>query len=208
MKRHGFTGPSVAYVDDRRVVWSEGFGLADEARGVEATAATLYRAGSVSKLFTALAVMQLAERGRLDLDAPITDSVPTFDPRTRFGSIDGITLRTILSHHSGIPNAIRDGLFAREPDAFETVTARLAGHYAAYPPDTVFSYSNAGYCVVGHAVQNVTGRPFVDHVARSAWTELRWLSTSSPAKPELPLPALWRSYCLSARHCSKVRSHG
>jgi len=133
VKAHGFTGLSVALLDDQRIVWSAGFGQADKAPGAAATASTAYRAGSVSKLFTAMAVMKLAEQGTLDLDAPITDTVPTFDLTSRFGSIDGITLRNLLSHHSGLPNAIRDGLFASEPDAFETVTTRLARYHASYP---------------------------------------------------------------------------
>lgn len=164
MRKHGFTGLSVALVDDQEVVWSEGFGFADKSAGRRSTASTVYRAGSVSKLFTAMAALKLHEEGRVDLDAPITDHVPEFDLRTRFGSIDGITLRTLLTHHSGVPGAIHEGMWAEDPDSFRTVAARLGRYYAAYPPGTVFAYSNAGYSVAGHAIENASGTPFADHL--------------------------------------------
>src|SRR5262245_58179237 len=70
---------SIALVNDRRIVWARGFGFADPKAKVPATAETIYRVGSVSKLFTDLAVMQLVERGVLDLDAPITKHLPDFE---------------------------------------------------------------------------------------------------------------------------------
>ena len=63
-------------VDDQRVVWAEGFGFADKANEVAATPETIYRAGSISKLFTATAAMQLAEQGKLDIDKPLQSYLP------------------------------------------------------------------------------------------------------------------------------------
>ena len=71
---------SIALVDDQSIVWARGFGFADPKAKTPATAETIYRVGSVSKLFTDLAVMQLVERGVLDLDAPITNYLPDFKP--------------------------------------------------------------------------------------------------------------------------------
>ncbi len=101
MKKHRLTGVSVALVDGQRMVWSDGFGFADKSAGERATESTGYGAGSVSKLFTAMVVMKLDEDQKLDLDAPIRNSVPGFDLKSRFGSIDEITLRNILTHHAG-----------------------------------------------------------------------------------------------------------
>src|SRR5262245_11006930 len=72
---------SVALVDDQTVVWARGFGLANPQAKAPATADTVYRVGSVSKLFTDVAVMQLVEQGKLDLDAPVTKYLPDFKPR-------------------------------------------------------------------------------------------------------------------------------
>ncbi|PYT20479.1 MAG: serine hydrolase, partial [Acidobacteria bacterium] len=91
---------SVALVDDQQIVWARGFGLADPDKKTSATAGTIYRVGSVSKLFTDIGVMQLVERGELNLDAPITDYLADFHPRNPFGK--QITLRQLMSHRSGL----------------------------------------------------------------------------------------------------------
>src|SRR5215469_15013005 len=82
---------SIALVDGQRVVWARGFGLADPDRRTPATADTVYRIGSVSKLFTDIGIMQLVEKGKLDLDAPVSTYIPNFHPPNPFGK--AITLR-------------------------------------------------------------------------------------------------------------------
>ncbi len=74
-------GLSIALVDDQQIVWARGFGFADPDRKSAATAETVYRVGSVSKLFTDIAIMQLVERGQLDLDASVTKYLPNFHPK-------------------------------------------------------------------------------------------------------------------------------
>jgi CubicO group peptidase (beta-lactamase class C family) len=96
MKKGGVTGLSIALVDDQRVVWAEGFGYADKAGTGPASPDTVYRAGSISKLFTATAAMQLAEQGRMDIDRPLGDYLPGFSIRTRFLDAAPITPRSIL----------------------------------------------------------------------------------------------------------------
>src|SRR5262249_9762046 len=91
---------SVALVDDQKVVWARGYGFRDPRTKTPADARTVYRVGSVSKLFTDLAVMQLVARGALDLDAPVTKYLPDFKPRSRFGK--AITLRHLMAHRSGL----------------------------------------------------------------------------------------------------------
>ncbi len=167
MKKHRITGLSVALVDDQKIVWSEGFGFSDKSTNREATNTTAYQAGSVSKLFTAMAVMKLRQSGKIDLDAPIKDAVPEFALNTRFDSIDKITLRNILSHHAGIPDTIIDGMWTNEPDSYKSVTTRLNRYYAAFQPNTVFAYSNAAYSVAGHAIENTSGMPYTRYVEES-----------------------------------------
>jgi CubicO group peptidase (beta-lactamase class C family) len=100
---------SIAIIDDQQTVWAEGFGMADPKSKTPATADTVYRIGSVSKLFTDIAIMQLVERGELNLDAPITDYAPDFHPRNPFGT--PITLRQLMSHRSGLLRAAGWKLF-------------------------------------------------------------------------------------------------
>jgi CubicO group peptidase (beta-lactamase class C family) len=91
---------SVAIVDDQQVVWAEGFGYADPATKTPVTAETIYPIGSVSKLFTDIGIMQLVERGEINLDAPITKYLPDFHPKGRFKK--PITLRQLMCHRSGL----------------------------------------------------------------------------------------------------------
>src|SRR5262245_42823425 len=91
---------SIALVDDQAVVWARGFGMADPAAKRPADVGTVYRVGSVSKLFTDLAVMRLVEAGKLDLDAPVTTYLPDFTPKNPFKK--PITLRLLMSHRAGL----------------------------------------------------------------------------------------------------------
>ncbi|HEX5634369.1 MAG TPA: serine hydrolase domain-containing protein, partial [Gemmatimonadales bacterium] len=157
---------SIALVDGQEVVWARGFGWADSAAGVPASAATTYRVGSVSKLFTDLAVMQLVERGALDLDAPVTRWLPDFTPQDPFGT--PITLRQLMSHRAGV---------VREPPAghyFDTSGTSLAatvrslnGTRLVYAPTTRTKYSNAGIATVGYVLERTQGEPFASYVRRA-----------------------------------------
>ena len=91
MKDQDLPAVSIALVEGRRVTWAKGFGLARPKEGVAATADTVYRVGSVSKIFTDLALMQLVEKGSVDLDAPVSRYLPDFTPGNRSGM--PITLR-------------------------------------------------------------------------------------------------------------------
>src|SRR5687768_9104716 len=90
---------SISLVEDQRVVWARGFGFANPRDSVRATARTVFRVGSVSKLFTDIGVMQLVERGTVDLDAPVTRYLSDFRPR---GASTPITLRQLMSHRAGL----------------------------------------------------------------------------------------------------------
>lgn len=121
MSRAEVPGLSIALVDDQRVVWSQGFGYADAERRIPATDQTLYGIGSVTKLFTAAAVMQLAEQGRIDLDVPLTRYLPEFSMRARFADAAPITPRNLLTHHSGLPGDYLKGMWTLHPAPFEQV---------------------------------------------------------------------------------------
>ena len=164
MKKGDVTGLSIALVDDQRVVWAAGFGYADKAGNVHASPDTIYRAGSISKLFTATAAMQLAERGRFDIDRPLGVYLPGFSIRTRFADAAPITPRSIMTHHSGLPSDYLKGMWTRDPEPFTRVAGRLKDEYAANPPGAVFSYSNLGMSLLGDAIGKVAGRDFASHV--------------------------------------------
>jgi CubicO group peptidase (beta-lactamase class C family)/D-alanyl-D-alanine dipeptidase len=150
---------SIAIIDDQQIVWAQGFGMADPKSKTPATAETVYRIGSVSKLFTDIAIMQMVERGELNLDAPITDYLPNFHPKNPFGT--AITLRQLMSHRSGL---------LREPPVgnyFETSQPTLAATVHSlndtelvYAPNAHTKYSNAAIAVVGYLLHERQHQPF------------------------------------------------
>ncbi|MCB0305367.1 MAG: serine hydrolase, partial [Calditrichaeota bacterium] len=91
---------SIALVAGDTLIWSHGFGLADPKRKTPAGGGTVYRIASLSKLFTAIGVMQLQEQGKLDIDAPVNTYLPGFHPENPFDK--PITLRQMMSHRSGL----------------------------------------------------------------------------------------------------------
>jgi len=91
---------SIVLVDDQRIVWSQGFGIESKKTKKQADAHTVYRVGSVSKLFTDMAIMQRVESGEIDLDAAIQTYLPDFTPKNPYGK--PITLRQLMSHRSGL----------------------------------------------------------------------------------------------------------
>jgi len=190
MKKGDVTGLSIALVDDQRVVWAAGFGYADKAGNIAASPDTIYRAGSISKLFTATAAMQLAERGRLDIDRPLGVYLPGFSIRTRFADAAPITPRSIMTHHSGLPSDYLKGMWTRDPEPFTRVAGHLKDEYAANPPGAVFSYSNLGMTLLGDAIGKVAGRDFASHVGDELLLPLGMTRSSfSPSADRTPLAA-------------------
>lgn len=167
-KKYDIAGLSVALVDHGQIVWAEGFGFADREAAIEATPSTVYRVGSVAKPFTATAVMQLEEQGVVDIDQPLFFALPGFSVRSRFNTTaQPITVRSVLTHHSGLPTDLGKGMWSDQ--AFTEVLDRLPEEYTAFPPDLVFSYSNVGYTLLGHLVEQNGGRPFEDYMREAVF---------------------------------------
>ncbi|HLP98905.1 MAG TPA: serine hydrolase domain-containing protein [Sideroxyarcus sp.] len=160
------TGMSIALVDDQQVVWAQGFGYADKAAGIKATPDTVYHLGSIAKVFTATAAMQLAEQGKLGLDQPLQRYLPEFSIKSRYGDTSGITPRNIMTHHSGLPGYWVRGMSDRHPTPFEEQVTAVRDEYVATPPGTVFAYSNLGVSLLGAAIGEVSGDCYAGYMNR------------------------------------------
>lgn len=156
-------GISIALVDDQRVVWSGGFGYADVEAQQLATADTLYRVGSVAKLFTDTAAMQLVETGQLKLDEPVKAVLPGFSPKWWDGSAAPITPRMLMTHHSGLPRDVQKSFQSPQPPRFTDEAGNFDG-YLAYRPGQMFSYSNVALSVLGSMVEKASGMRFEDYM--------------------------------------------
>jgi len=175
---------AIALVEDQHVIWAEGFGYQDPARKIPATADTVFRVGSVSKLFTDIGVMQLVGEGKLDLDAPVTTYLPTFHPINPFGG--AITLRELMSHRSGLVREPPVGHYfdTSEPSLQATVES-LNQTTLVYAPGSQTKYSNAAIATVGYVLQTVSGQPYADYLHTAVLLPMGM--THSSFKPE---PAL------------------
>ncbi|MFM1872782.1 MAG: hypothetical protein RL398_2204, partial [Planctomycetota bacterium] len=168
LREQGVPGATIAVLDvdpatgaERR--WAAGFGSASAA-GEAMPFDAVGRVASISKLYTATAAMVLAERGQLDLDAPVATYVPGFAPADAFGV--PVTLRHLMGHRAGIVRESPVGHYfdPSEPSLAATVQS-LNDTALVHTPGSAFKYSNPGVGVVGLAVANVTGKPFEQAVA-------------------------------------------
>ena len=150
---------AVAIIGPEGVRWSGAWGKADAAGKVPASADTVYRAGSVSKLFTHVAVMKLVEQGKLKLDVPVRTYLPTFQPKNPFGG--EITLRQLMTHRSGlVRESPRGNYFDITPKDQADSVLSINETTLVAAPGSVTKYSNAGIAVVGEVIARVTGMPF------------------------------------------------
>ena len=165
MKKNQVIGVSIAIVDNQRIVWAQGFGYADIKNRVPATSETVYRIGSISKLFTVMATMQLAEQGKVDIDKPLKKYLPQFSVKSRFPDSEAITLRTMMTHHSGLPQEISKGEWTSEPPI--NLLYRLKEEYVAYPTNYVLAYSNVAMALLGLMIEQVTDTEFCEYLNQS-----------------------------------------
>ena len=156
MLARGIPGLSAAVAVDGRVVWSEGFGLADLEQNVPVSPATRFRVGSVAKPLTAAALMRLRQEGRMDLDAPVTRYVPEFPDKGA-----PITPRMLAGHLGGIRWYAGDEFFLNR--AWRSLREGLsifAADPLVAPPGTKYSYSSYGFNLLGAAMEAADGREF------------------------------------------------
>ena len=184
MRDKGIRALSIALVDERGIAWARGFGEEDPATHRKATAQTVYRVGSVSKLFTDIGVMQLVERGELDLDAPVQRALPAFAPRNPWAT--PITLRQMMSHHAGLVREPPAGhYFDDRGTTLAQMVASLDRTTLVYPPGTHRKYSNAAIGTVGYVLQQRTGQPFAQVLQARVLDSLGMANSSFEPRADL-----------------------
>jgi len=193
---YALVGMTFALVRDGRLVLSKGYGVASVETGVPVDPArTLFRPGSVSKLFTWTAVMQLVEQGRLDLNAPISTYVDQFEIPNAFGV--PLTLNHVMTHSPGFEDGAAGFLFADEPEDLVPLAESLAAHIPnqIWPPGTWSAYNNWSTALAGLVVANVSGMSFEDYVAEHIFKPLGMRqATFEEPLPERLAPDMAQGY--------------
>jgi CubicO group peptidase (beta-lactamase class C family) len=178
-------GATISVVKDGRLFFAKGYGDADLQAGKLVSAnTTLFRIGSVSKLFTATAVLQLAEQGKLNLHADVNTYLKTFHLPATYPQ--PITLAHLLTHTAGFEDR-GTGLFARDTRDLEPLGQWLAEHIPARvrPPGELTAYSNYGAALAGYIVEQVAGMPYAQYVEHHLFQPLDMHSSTF----RQPLPA-------------------
>ena len=156
LKATNIPGAAVAVVIGDRVVFAKGFGVENIETGTSVTPDTLFRIASTTKMLTAAALVALAERGKVKLDAPIGTYVKGLSPK-----LSRVTVHQLLSHTAGV----RDGFSFNGPhddDALAKFVSSWNDDYFVAEPGEIFSYSNLGYALAGRVIEKVSGKPYAD----------------------------------------------
>lgn len=176
---------AVAVVQDGRIVWEEGFGWADRERRVRANQHTMYSLASLSKTFTATALMTLVQAGKVDLDRPANDYLGELQLTVRVGDERQVTVRRVTDHTAGLPGA-EQSYYGDERQRMPPQELALRRYAQVMrPPGERFEYSNVGYGVLDYLVAQVSGRPFAAALRQGVLIPLGLTHTSVGVGPGL-----------------------
>jgi len=183
-------GISVAIVTDQEILWSKGYGMADLEKEAPSSPNTIYSICSISKLFTSVAIMQLRDARKLRLEDLVADHLPWFNLKQQYPETGPITIRSLLTHSSGLPRE-SDYPYWTGPDfpfpSPKQVKAKLGTQKTLYSPSTYFQYSNLGLTLLGEIVAEVSGMPYQQYIEENILKPLRLADT----RTKLP-ESLWR----------------
>ncbi|WP_313671719.1 serine hydrolase domain-containing protein [Sandarakinorhabdus sp.] len=176
---------SVAIGHKDRLLWSKGYGTIDAAKKVPAKGDTIYSICSISKLFTAVAVMQQWEAGKLRLDEPVTTYLPWAAPKPDGRDSVPVTLRALLTHSAGVQRDSDVGNWNGPSYIFPTrdhLKAEISQHEPLYPVGRTYQYSNVGVTLAGEAAVAVSGKDYASLVTSGIIKPLG-LSDTRPDHP-------------------------
>jgi len=192
-------GGSAILIRDGRTVERYNYGFADRAARRRVDGRTIFHWASVTKTLTAIAILQLRDRKLLSLDDPVTRWVPELRRvHAPAGQVDSITIRTLLSHSSGLQAATWPWTEGEpwepfEPTAWEQLVAMMPYQKLQFAPGAQYSYSNPGYIYLARIIEAVTGDPWAVYIQKNLWSPLGMTQSYVGATPY---------------HLAQDRSHG
>ena len=182
MAYRGQPGLAIGIVHDQDLVWARGFGQADRERGIPATPETLFRIASITKTFTATAIMQLRDQGKLQLDDPVAKHLPSFAVRPREPGGHPITIRHLLMHVSGLPREADFPYWTTQQfPTREAILKALPDQEQFFQAETRWKYSNLAVTLAGEIVTSVSGEPWDRYVRQHILDPLGMTSTVTDA---------------------------
>jgi CubicO group peptidase (beta-lactamase class C family) len=204
MAYSGQPGISVAVVKDQEIVWSRGFGYADTEHRVEASPESIYRIASITKLFTSTAILQLRDRGKLNLYDPITEHLPWFkigDPKGK-----PITIENLITHTSGLPREAAGPYWTiLEFPTKEEIMENLPTQEHPLKPWRKWKYSNLALSLAGYIVEEASGVAYEKYVEENIFKPLGMTNTYINDVPE-DHPRLAKGYNRRLPDCTRGTS--
>jgi CubicO group peptidase (beta-lactamase class C family) len=174
-------GIAVVVVQNREILLCNSYGVSSVEDNKPLTTSTLFDLASLTKSFTALAVLLLEDDGRIDLDRPLQEYLPAFQIADARGS--DITIRHLLNQTSGIPGAFSEILIFN--DSYEEMLAALGNLRLNNQPGTAFEYADLNYCLLGALIESVSGMTYEEYMDYAVFTPLDiHYTTVDPAKAQ------------------------
>ena len=174
LDEHRIPGASIALVDRDRTIWAGGVGRADVAADIDVTADHLFRIGSISKSFTALAALRAVESGLLDLETPVRELAPEIAFTNPWEATHPVTVAMLMEHTTGFDDLHFPEWVVVDPEI--SLAEGLAVHphsrVSRWPPGTRMAYNNSGPSVAAYIVEKVTGTPFEEYAREQVFVPL------------------------------------
>ena len=211
VQAHGIVGASLQVVGRGGALSKATFGLRDLETSAPTTQATIYHWASITKTMTAIAIMQLRDRGRLSLDDPILKYVPELEAvHNPFGPMSAITIRQILSHTAGFragtwPFGGDKDWHPLEPTEWSQLVAMMPYTEVEFAPGSRYSYSNPGLVYLGRVVEKVAGEPWEQYIQKNILTPLGMTRTFFDQSPYHLLKDRAHSYTVSQGKRQEMR---
>jgi len=175
-------GLTAIVVEDQEVLWSGAFGMANKEKSLDSNKNTICSICSISKLFTSVAIMKLYDEGKIRLDDKVSDHLTTYDLKQKYPESGPITIRSLLTHSSGLPREAGYPYWTGPDFPFPTkeeIDSKLKDQETLYPASTYFQYSNLGLTLLGEIVAEISGMPYEDYVEQNILIPLGLSNTRS-----------------------------
>ena len=174
------TGLNAIITDDNETKWIGSFGTSDGINQMKND--NRFSICSISKLFTSVAIMQLVDAGKISIDDPIKKHLPWFNISNSFGNSNAITIKSILTHSSGLPRESNHPYWSGPEFPFpskQDVINELGNQKMLYPPSKYYQYSNLGLSLLGYVVEEVSGVPYSEYINNEILIPLSMMDTKT-----------------------------
>lgn len=172
-KKKNLVGISFAVTHKDKILYSDAIGYSQKSTGTKASTQTAYAIGSITKLLTVTAIMQLVEQRKINLDESIEKYIPEFQIKSRFeGKEVDYSIRNLMTHHSGLPSDYLKGLISKKVWTIDELIFALQFSYQPIPSNIISTYSNVAFSLLGKIIENASGLTYEEYVHQNIFEPL------------------------------------